>query len=267
VALLRHSLGGAAGGVGPLVLLPVVWMALYGTRRELHVLLVGIGCVYAVPMVALGAPAYPASGWRLVVLQVVLAGIVGATVQRLIGQVRIQADQARVAATERAMLLAQVEDLARTDALTGVGNRRHWDEAVEARFAAGAVRGPVCVVVLDLDGFKQLNDTDGHAAGDRALRASATAWQAQLRLGDLIVRLGGDEFALLLEDCETGVAERVVARLRATMPAGLGFSAGIAEWDGSESAAALQLRADALLYAAKRRGRNPARSGRLELAG
>jgi diguanylate cyclase (GGDEF)-like protein len=268
VALLRHSLGGAVGGVGTLVLLPVVWLALYGTGRQLLVLLAGVAAVYAIPMLLIGGVAYPASGWRMGVLQVVLAGIIGATVQRLVRRVRSQAEEARLAAAERARLLAQVEELARTDGLTGIANRRRWQESVRLWFGAEAGAGASrCLALLDLDGFKRLNDAGGHAAGDRVLQAAAAAWQAELRPGDVIARLGGDEFGLLLHDCDLDTAEHVLARLRERTPEAVGVSAGVARWDGVESPEALELRADLLLYEAKRAGGGRTRSAQVQLAG
>ena len=268
VGCLRHSLGGTASGVSPLVLLPVVWIALYGSRRDLVVILAGIAAFYAAPMLAFGSPAYPSTGWRLGALQVVIACIIGSTVQGLIRQVREQAEEARAGERERARLLAQVRELAHSDALTGVANRRGWDEILERQLARddrGPATGSPCLVLIDLDGFKSLNDAEGHAAGDRALQDIAASWEAELRPRDFLARLGGDEFGMLLEDCDIGTAERVVARLREATSCGLGCSAGIARWDGEETAEALQFRADQMLYAAKRAGRNRTRIAGLEL--
>jgi diguanylate cyclase (GGDEF)-like protein len=250
VGLLREATGGANGGLGILVLVPVVWVALYGTRRMLQGLIVGVTLTWVLPLALIGAPRYPDTGWRSCGLIVALAAIIGATIQRLVSQTREQAARARSHAHEREQLLAQVNELARTDALTGVANRRAWEE----HFAAELHRadGPTSVAVLDLDQFKALNDAFGHEAGDRCLRECAAAWDAQLRPGDVLARIGGDEFAVLLPRCQLEqalvVAERIRAATRRTS-----CSIGVAEWDQHESPEQLQRRADQILYAAKRR--------------
>ncbi len=142
----------------------------------------------------------------------------------------------------------------RHDSLTGLPNRRCFDE----RLAAEAARirrhgGEVALCLLDLDRFKQLNDTRGHAAGDAALRALARHLR-DLRGEDAAYRIGGDEFALLLVGTDEAGAGLAVERIRAALagdPAcdGIGVSAGIA-FLGSDPAATLAL-ADSKLYAAK----------------
>jgi diguanylate cyclase (GGDEF)-like protein len=241
VGVLREATGGSAGGVGILVLAPVVWVALYGTRRMLVGTLCGLAATYMVPLLAIGAPRYPDTGWRSVVLSVSLAAIIGLTVQRLVAQTRDQVE-------DREHLLERVNELARTDALTGTANRRCWDEAFAAELARSC--GPVSIAVLDLDDFKALNDSLGHTAGDRCLKDCAAAWSAQLRPADLLARIGGDEFAILLPGCALSDAHAVAGRVREATP-GIGCSIGVAEWDGAESSQALHRRADRLLYAAK----------------
>jgi diguanylate cyclase (GGDEF)-like protein len=242
VGVLREATGGAAGGVGILVLVPVVWVALYGTRRMLTGTLCGVIATYVVPLVLIGAPRYPDAGWRSLVLSVSLAAIIGVTVQRLVAKTRDQVE-------DREHLLERVNELARTDPLTGTANRRCWDEEFAAELARAD--GPVSIAVLDLDGFKALNDTHGHAAGDRRLKDCVAAWSAQLRPGDLLARIGGDEFAILLPGCALTHALAVAARVREATP-GIGCSIGVAEWDGGEDSQTLHRRADRLLYAAKR---------------
>jgi diguanylate cyclase (GGDEF)-like protein len=256
VGLLRHAVGGANGGMGSLVLLPVVWMALYGTRAQLLVVLAGVALVWTLPLLLIGGPTYPAPGWRACALTVSLSGMIGTTVQRLVARVRLQAAALRARDQERQALLDQLEALALSDPLTGLCNRRAWTERVQGTFGARDGSRRVCVAVLDLDKFKELNDSRGHQAGDQALKATAAAWQAELRPGDVLARFGGDEFALLLPDCPLPNALRVVDRLRAATRSGLSCSAGVAEWDGRETLAELQHRADALLYEAKRAGRD-----------
>jgi diguanylate cyclase (GGDEF)-like protein/PAS domain S-box-containing protein len=163
------------------------------------------------------------------------------------------------AALERRRLLEQLRDLARTDPLTGLANRRLWDERVGIELARAArYDRPLCVAAIDLDRFKPYNDTHGHQAGDALLREGASAWRGVLRGADLLSRLGGDEFALLLPDCDLACAEGIVARLQSVTPGaadGVGCSAGLVRWAPGETPATVLARADAALYAAKAGGR------------
>lgn len=110
--------------------------------------------------------------------------------------------------------------------------------------------------MLDLDGFKHYNDAHGHQAGDELLRAVADSWRASLRVTDVLARYGGDEFAVALPAWPLDMALPIVERLRNDIPAAKTCSAGLAAWDGDESADQLIGRADSALYAAKRAGSN-----------
>jgi diguanylate cyclase (GGDEF)-like protein len=158
---------------------------------------------------------------------------------------------------ERHQLVTSLARLALTDELTGLPNRRAWEEAL-ARELARAARDdhPVCVAVIDLDGFKAFNDEHGHQAGDRLLTEAAQAWHNQLRASDLLARYGGEEFAAVIPAWPLTTAVEVVERLRATTPGGLTASAGVASWNRVESGAELFGRADAALYEAKQAGRD-----------
>ena len=158
---------------------------------------------------------------------------------------------------ERHALLRRLESLALTDQLTGLPNRRAWEDTLDRELARAARDGlPVCVAVLDLDSFKGYNDDLGHLAGDSLLSRAAEAWRSELRGGDVLARYGGDEFAALIPGRALGTAVVVVERLRRAAPEGCTCSAGVAMWDGAESATDLFGRADAALYVAKQSGRN-----------
>lgn len=158
--------------------------------------------------------------------------------------------------TEQKQLERQLRALATEDPLTGVANRRGWEARLAVELPRARRTGkPLSVVLVDFDDLKQLNDSRGHAAGDEVLAISAEAWVRSVRTGDLIARLGGDEFAVLLPDCGHADATEIVDRMRASTPAGHTFSAGVAEWDGLESATSLIRRADHALYRGKTRGR------------
>jgi diguanylate cyclase (GGDEF)-like protein/PAS domain S-box-containing protein len=161
--------------------------------------------------------------------------------------------------TEAREAREQLRDLARTDPLTGLANRRLWDERLSVELARAERQGkPLCVAAIDLDRFKPYNDTYGHQAGDALLREATAAWQGALRGTDLLSRLGGDEFAVLLPDCDLDCARAIVERLQGVTPggeAGVGSSAGLVAWRSGEDAAAVVARADAALYAAKDAGR------------
>jgi diguanylate cyclase (GGDEF)-like protein len=158
---------------------------------------------------------------------------------------------------ERGDAVDSLRRLALTDELTGLPNRRAWEEAVRRELArAVRDRHPVCIAVLDLDGFKRFNDEHGHQAGDRVLAESARAWQSQLRSSDVLARYGGEEFAALIPAWPLEIAVEVVERLRLATAGGLTASAGVASWDGRESGEELFGRADAALYEAKQSGRD-----------
>ncbi|HEX2495851.1 MAG TPA: GGDEF domain-containing protein [Gaiellaceae bacterium] len=396
IALLRESQGGALSGYSAAAMLPVFWLALYGTRNQLAIGIAGLAALFFVPLVLLGAPEYPASEWRRAILWISVAPVVGFTVQALVAELRARADDTRLAlanieeitvsmrrigastdpdgvrqavcssarsiagadvvqlleprgdgrlgltsaagmriprageeagaqlaylsckpvflreaahgarhgvrsmhfepvlrdstatavlvlgwgrrvkalspriesgmrmlaaeaaiALDRARLLAQLQETARTDDLTGLPNRRAWDEELPRELARAARDArPVCVAMLDLDRFKRFNDDRGHQAGDRLLKQAAAAWASNLRASDMLARYGGEEFSVLLPGCALEDAKVLVQRLRAAMPDGETVSAGIACWDEIETAEELVGRADTALYAAKRSGRN-----------
>jgi diguanylate cyclase (GGDEF)-like protein len=168
--------------------------------------------------------------------------------------VRLLAAEA-ASAIERSDLLARLADMAATDPLTGLPNRRILDAQLEHALRTAAGTG-ICVAMLDLDHFKRFNDVHGHQAGDRLLKEAAAAWRNHLRPGDVLSRWGGEEFAVLLPGCDADGARLVVERLRGGLPLAQTCSAGIAQWDGEESPGALLHRADTALYAAKRDGRD-----------
>jgi diguanylate cyclase (GGDEF)-like protein len=251
-ALLRHSFGGASAGVAVVTLVPVTATALHGTRRQLAPVIAGVAAYFVVPVALVGGEQYPASGLRSGALYVVVGAMIGYTVERLVAQVRTRMFEA----TERGSAL---EDLAYTDALTGLGNRRAWEAWLDAALGAARPDGPpLCVAVFDLDRFKAYNDANGHPAGDALLTAASKLWRRELRPTDVLARYGGEEFAAVLPACSLADAQIVVERIRVATPLGQTVSAGIAEWNRVEDAAALVARADAALYAAKAAGRDRA---------
>jgi diguanylate cyclase (GGDEF)-like protein len=169
-------------------------------------------------------------------------------------------------------LNAKLIAIARTDPLTGLSNRLHLTETLYALLANADERGyPVCVLMIDIDHFKQLNDTYGHRAGDQALRHVAHRLSTSLREGDLLARWGGEEFlaALPHTDLEQGMAVATrLCHLLADVPIEIGenntlvaiqTSVGVAEFAG-DTLDALVDRADLGLYEAKAAGRNTVRA-------
>jgi diguanylate cyclase (GGDEF)-like protein/PAS domain S-box-containing protein len=158
---------------------------------------------------------------------------------------------------QRDELLQRVEAMARTDELTGLANRRAWDDELRREIERARRAGyPIHVAMVDLDHFKVYNDTYGHAAGDALLREIGTEWRLIARVTDLIARYGGDEFAVLLCDCSSDDASGVLERLCRALPEGLTCCAGIARWDGKASAEEVMAQADSALYSSKGGGRN-----------
>lgn len=155
--------------------------------------------------------------------------------------------------------LSEEEQRARTDFLTGLTNRRGFDADLPQFISrAGALGTSLALLTLDLDGFKQLNDTRGHAAGDGVLRDVGRVLQQGVRKTDLPCRFGGDEFVLVLADLG---AEAVQARAEALRVSISALNHVTATMGGTlyrvgESPEAWLQRADEALYAAKRSGRN-----------
>jgi diguanylate cyclase (GGDEF)-like protein len=157
------------------------------------------------------------------------------------------------------MLIRTQETLAATDPLTGIPNRRAFVERVTGAVndAAWGHRSVVCLV--DLDGFKAVNDADGHAAGDAMLRAVGIALGGAVRETDTVARLGGDEFAVLA-DITVGFSGDVLAeRLRAAVAEvgaarGVTASVGVAEVEPGDDIEDLMHRADAAMYRSKTAG-------------
>ncbi|MEV6305551.1 GGDEF domain-containing protein [Actinoplanes sp. NPDC051861] len=154
------------------------------------------------------------------------------------------------------------------DGLTGLANRTYFHEQVAASLEDGEP-GTVSLLLIDLDGFKAVNDTLGHAAGDTLLAGVADHLLASVRTGDVVARLGGDEFAVLLRDCDPPRAQQTAERILQNLeiPIAIGgdkirahASIGVAGAGGADDVESLLRAADLAMYAAKHHGKNCWRS-------
>jgi diguanylate cyclase len=175
-------------------------------------------------------------------------------------------------AIERTMLLAELQELATRDALTGLLNRRAWREQSERLVVLAERSGsPLSVALLDADRFKRINDTYGHAAGDRALQAISACVQQSVRRSDVVGRYGGEELVVLLPETDSAAAEQVAERMRrqvadevidtGSQTLRVTVSVGIATAQGGRIDLDLLLgQADQALYEAKEDGRDCVRA-------
>ena len=181
------------------------------------------------------------------------------TVERALEKKRLRDENAR--------LLQALQTLSLTDALTGLPNRRSFDEALVHEKARARRHGhTLSVVMLDIDHFKKVNDTYGHGGGDLALKHFASTASRVLRTGDLLYRLGGEEFVALLPETTSSGALEASARILWTLASSpveidgtsvrITASAGVACTKGKGDGRDILGEADEALYEAKRGGRN-----------
>jgi diguanylate cyclase (GGDEF)-like protein len=215
------------------------------------------------------APSAVASFWQGAALSALLAALLGSLLYRR-QQQRLRALDARGTQEVDQLVLrrtAELEianrtlrDLADTDALTGVANRRHFDHLLREGLERALLTGrPLSVLLLDVDHFKQFNDSHGHLAGDEALRQLGHLLQEAVRSDTAVARYGGEEFAIISPTRPSealGLAERL--RRHIETHSDMRVSIGVASFkpltDHDESA--LLARADRALYGAKAAGRN-----------
>ncbi len=160
--------------------------------------------------------------------------------------------------------IAELERLSATDRLTGAWNRAHLDRMIETELSRSLrFRQPVSLILLDIDHFKDVNDTHGHAVGDLVLRELVQVMRESVRSADLVFRWGGEEFVVLAASTSYRSAAVLAEKLRSAVARhafpvihGLTVSAGVAEHLASESVEAWFLRVDAALYQAKSGGRD-----------
>jgi len=225
-------------------------------RSATAVGIVGLGpAVIAVALYA--AHFFPLRDARLHAGLLVVAATGGAVAARPDGFTMpwITVIASAVALTEAQGRLARtLRTAAATDPLTGVANRRAWEAEAERNLARAARTGePLSFVIIDLDHFKEVNDRQGHGAGDVLLRDLTAGWTSRLRRADLLGRYGGDEFVLCLPATdETGTWE-FLTQLEGTHE--FAWSVGVATAREGDTLAAVLARADADLYEQKRSGR------------
>lgn len=157
--------------------------------------------------------------------------------------------------------LSATQQEASLDPLTGIANRRLFDQRLKALMKDSAHR--FALVIIDVDDFKKINDQCGHEAGDRVLQGIANSFATSVRSEDMVSRIGGDEFTLILENVTLAQASRRVAGIVATLGATTlvegvpptTVSCGVAEFSAGDTSLSLTKRADEALYEAKRQGK------------
>jgi diguanylate cyclase (GGDEF)-like protein len=240
LTLMQAYTGGAGSSYSVLVLMAMLWFGLVAGDIEMLVGILVFAACCVLPMVLIGAPAFPVSRGHAALLLLV-GGMIAVSLRQV--------------TRELATLAQRFAQEAVIDDLTGLLNRRGWRYTAPREQARAARSGnPITLVSLDLDNFKELNDELGHAEGDRALSDTAERIRATLRAGDVVARLGGDEFVALLTNSTLTGSLTAIDRLRASTPEREAFSAGVAVWDRKEDLSSLLHRSDLALYAAKEAG-------------
>jgi len=267
-AALGYGITGTARAVVIPIVAVVLMFGMFGmTQRQMRIVgaytlaMFGAGSLYWMRGPEAGRPIGPEVA-RLMMLMIIVAGVVALT-----GRLHGMRERSRKQQAALSTALERIRELAIRDELTGCFNRRAMLERM-AEESLRCVRSghPMCLVLMDLDHFKHVNDVHGHAVGDEVLRGFAELARGQLRGTDVLARWGGEEFLLMLGSTDIGQAlpcvQRVLSRLAAKgFTAGAAqlavtCSAGLAECRGGESIVAAIERADKALYRAKHEGRN-----------
>jgi diguanylate cyclase (GGDEF)-like protein len=226
---------------------PVLWEAYFFGRRGTILIIVCVGIAHALALVAMADGAGNLDRWIDVMASVTVIGTV-----------------VEILASRNRMLVERISGEARVDELTGLLNRRGFDERARTELAwAQRERTSLAVVCFDLDFFKSVNDEFGHEMGDLVLARLAECFRREARQIDVVARMGGEEFVALLPgaglDAARGFAERVRLALHGSAPAGaprVTVSAGAASAVAPERVEQLLKAADMALYAAKAQGRD-----------
>lgn len=264
---VAYVLAGDARGVVPAVLAMILFFGTFGlTVAEVIGIgvyaLLAFGCAVAATTRFNASPfGYLDTAYALMVL-IVLGGSIALNL-------RIQRIRARLQEQREALAqaLAVNRDLATRDELTALPNRRAMQDLMELERRRNLRNGrPLLLAQLDIDHFKRVNDTHGHATGDRALQAFAGIVRASVRDTDVLARWGGEEFVLLLSDTRINDARDLLERVRAAVAAmeiphtsgtlSLTVSAGLAQHVPHDTLELTLERADLALYTAKSLGRN-----------
>jgi diguanylate cyclase (GGDEF)-like protein len=249
VVLIAYSLMTTPGPGDAAILyaLPVFWTTFFFGRRGAAAILACTAVGEAVALLLMpAADAYPGR-WIDV-----MVSVCGVALVVLVLEARNE------------MLVARLAGEARTDPLTGLLNRRGFDEHAAREFAhMGRDGSPIALATLDIDHFKQVNDKWGHLVGDRVLVNLARLLAGETRVLDVAARLGGEEFVVLMPGCDAAGAEALIDRVRAGLETsarpglpGVRISAGVVATSAPVDAQALLESVDRALYAAKRGGRD-----------
>lgn len=244
IAVTRFAVPNDIAGISFLYVIPISLLAIeFGYRGGL--IGASIGALLLLIWRALQDAPHAMVEFPIRAIVFVLVGI-------LVGA---QSERRRKLEFQRDALITELRAMATEDSLTGLPNRRAWEERfVRELQRARRSAEPLAVVAIDLDNLKSVNDREGHSAGDMFIVACAADWRRATRSTDFVARLGGDEFLALLPNSDAAAASAVAERALASGESGRRFSAGIAVWDGHESGQKLLMRADAALYQAKREG-------------
>lgn len=263
-----YAISGPLRSCALMFLLLTLVFTMFASSRRLHHRVAGAALLlFAATMAAmtrLDAPRYPvaeeAAYFAVLAVVMVAISVLGDQLIRL--RERLQRQR-----SDLSTALQRIQMLATRDDLTGLMNRRQMQEVMTLEHQRCMRSGqPFCVAMLDLDNFKLINDSYGHAAGDEVLRAFAREATAVIRISDVLARWGGEEFVLLMSSTRGPLARQAVERLRERAAAlrvraddlllQITVSAGVAEHLAGEPLADTLARADRALYAAKSEGRD-----------
>jgi diguanylate cyclase (GGDEF)-like protein len=233
ISILSSIQPSARANFSVLYLWAAVFAALYFRPLFAVLHLGGVGVAYAVVLVASPGIANPVTAWMAMF------------------------GSAAILCTVTIGLVNVLRSTSVEDPLTGLANRRAWDERLDEELErARRSKTALSLAMIDIDQFKVVNDRDGHHAGDRLLCEFADGWREVIREGgDFLARLGGDEFGVVAPSTNELGVQRLAKRLQEIKPGGVSCSVGVVTWDGIETAGELYRRADEAMYRVKRERR------------